>query len=262
MAPVLQTTRFRLRPFNQYDADNLYTLLKEERVVTAHPAHPVTSQSEANSVLKAMDQETTSGSALYWLIEEKTSQRFTGRIGFKHINHQNNSAALMVEVLPELWGENILYETGRAVIAYGFSQLQLHRIEAQVVPEHSYMHRFLERVGFHLEGTVAVLGKKTTTGYWITASIHCSRPMMPGKPYCLLHRNTSVLATVCNPNTYGSRYDASDGMASCRAREDAKSLPFCSKSISGTCSIPVANKVDSYPFNRAKPSLIDLILCQ
>ncbi len=152
MVPVLQTTRFRLRPFNQYDADNLYALLKEERVVTAHPAHPVTSQSQANSVLQAMDQEITSGTALYWLIEEKTSQRFTGRIGFKHINHQNNSAALMVEVLPELWGENILYETGRAVIAYGFSQLQLHRIEAQVVPEHSYMHRFLERVGFHLEG--------------------------------------------------------------------------------------------------------------
>ncbi len=152
MPPVLQTTRFRLRPFNQYDADNLYNLLKEERVVTAHPAHPVISHSEINGVLKAMDQEIASGSALYWLIEEKTSQRFTGRIGFKYINHQNNSAALMVEVLPELWGENILYETGRAVIAFGFSQLQLHRIEAQVVPAHTYMHRFLKRVGFHLEG--------------------------------------------------------------------------------------------------------------
>ncbi|GAA4650150.1 GNAT family protein [Kistimonas scapharcae] len=152
MVPVLQTTRFRLRPFNQHDADSLYTLLKQEKVVTAHPAHPVSDRHEANHVLQAMNEDVLSGTALYWLIEEKTSQRFTGRIGFKHINHQNNSAALMVEVLPELWGENILYETGRAVIAYGFSQLQLHRVEAQVVPEHPYMHSFLKRVGFHLEG--------------------------------------------------------------------------------------------------------------
>jgi len=53
---------------------------------------------------------------------------------------------------PAHQGQGIAKEAALAVIAYGFEELSLNRIEALVLPANTASHQLLERLGFQREG--------------------------------------------------------------------------------------------------------------
>ncbi len=49
-------------------------------------------------------------------------------------------------------GRGFTTEAVQLIVDYAFAELQLHRIEAGVMPHHSGSMRVLEKAGFHKEG--------------------------------------------------------------------------------------------------------------
>lgn len=56
--------------------------------------------------------------------------------------------------MPEHWRKGLLTEALPAVIRYGFRDMGLHRIHADVEPENKPSCALLTKFGFHLEGTL------------------------------------------------------------------------------------------------------------
>ena len=52
------------------------------------------------------------------------------------------------------WGQGIMAEAMSAVLTYGFTELGLHRIEADVAPENMRSKSLLLKLGFTFEGNL------------------------------------------------------------------------------------------------------------
>lgn len=73
------------------------------------------------------------------------------------------------KLLPAHWGQGLTTEALKALISFGFDQLQLHRIEAGCAVENVASIRVLEKAGLTREGRkrqVLPIRGKWVDNYW------------------------------------------------------------------------------------------------
>lgn len=75
-----------------------------------------------------------------------------GRIGIHYINPANKSGAIGYWLSAHAEGKGIITRSCIALINYGFSQLQLHRIEIKAATENRKSQAIPEKLGFVQEG--------------------------------------------------------------------------------------------------------------
>jgi ribosomal-protein-alanine N-acetyltransferase len=73
--------------------------------------------------------------------------------GFQNWDRYHRRAELGYDLARDLWGQGLASEALTAVIRFGFSDMQLNRIEAQTIADNESSTRLLRRLGFVLEGT-------------------------------------------------------------------------------------------------------------
>ena len=56
------------------------------------------------------------------------------------------------ELAPDQWGRGYATEAARAIVAFGFTELRLHRISAWCIAENTASAHVLEKIGMWLEG--------------------------------------------------------------------------------------------------------------
>lgn len=69
-----------------------------------------------------------------------------------HLDAQCRRAEIGYALLPEYWGRGYMQEALKPLIQFGFDELSLNRIEADVDPENFPSIKALERFGFQREG--------------------------------------------------------------------------------------------------------------
>jgi ribosomal-protein-alanine N-acetyltransferase len=87
-----------------------------------------------------------------WAIQLRVTSRVIGSIGMRNINEEHHHAEFGYALTPEFWNQGYATEAVRAVLAHGLRHMNLNRMEAKVVPEHTASRRVLEKAGMHLEG--------------------------------------------------------------------------------------------------------------
>lgn len=88
-----------------------------------------------------------------WAIADKEADRCLGHAGLYQIDHRVRSADFGILIGDKsYWRKGIGRDISRAVISYGFQQLNLHRIEVSIVSTNSTSLSFFESLGFRLEG--------------------------------------------------------------------------------------------------------------
>jgi ribosomal-protein-alanine N-acetyltransferase len=60
-------------------------------------------------------------------------------------------AEIGYSIHPDYWGQGIMTETFKILIEFGFSELKLHSIEANVNPKNVQSIKLLEKIGFKKE---------------------------------------------------------------------------------------------------------------
>jgi ribosomal-protein-alanine N-acetyltransferase len=98
-------------------------------------------------------------------IELKQEKKMIGSIDFVHIEFQTACAELGYVLAKKYWGHGYAAEAAKEFIAFGFTQLALHRIEALVKTTNSQSIRVLEKAGMQREGLLRERRKKNNTYY-------------------------------------------------------------------------------------------------
>lgn len=99
--------------------------------------------------------ETNRLSLLFFLLVEKTSGLPVGNCGFHTWNATHRRAELFYSLLAEEHKcKGLMTEALEAVLAYGFEEMQLHRVAALVWRENIPSLKLLRRFGFTFEGTL------------------------------------------------------------------------------------------------------------
>ena len=80
--------------------------------------------------------------------------RLIGSCGIRIGQGNGRKADLGYEIAPRYWGQGYATEAARAVVAFGFGDLRLHRIWASCLAENVASARVLEKLGMRREATL------------------------------------------------------------------------------------------------------------
>ncbi|WP_026828409.1 GNAT family N-acetyltransferase [Exiguobacterium artemiae] len=153
--PVLETERLVLRPLQVKDLDDLFEYTQDEetaRYVT-WSANQTIEQAEQflNYVLSNYEQ----GKEAPWAIVWKETGKMIGTIDFIHLLLDDNEQAELGYALSrQFWGKGIVTEAVECVMAFGFEELKLERIQARCMEGNIGSARVMEKVGMKYEGTL------------------------------------------------------------------------------------------------------------
>lgn len=150
--PSIETERLILREVTKNDAESLLAYLSDQQVTRHMGLDPFVSAEDALDEIDWYQSIFDDGTGMRWGITIKEEDRVIGSCGFLNMSQKHRRAEIGFELSREYWGNGIAGEALEAVIAYGFSQLELNRIEALIEPANSPSQRLVERNGFMREG--------------------------------------------------------------------------------------------------------------
>ena len=149
---TLRTDRLLLRPLCEADAPSLFAIFSDPRVMRywSTPAWPTIDKAHA---LIAQDmQEMSAGKYVRLGIERKDDGQLIGNCTLFNLVEQCRRAEIGYGLAFAAWGRGYMHEALSALLEFGFSELALNRVEADIDPRNLASDRSLERLGFKKEG--------------------------------------------------------------------------------------------------------------
>ncbi len=149
--PALHTLRLDLVELTAGHAPGLFRLFSDKQVTEFYPVYPFANEEDAVTVINMLAERYRRGEGIRWGIALKGRGDIIGIIGFNGFT-RGHKAAIVFALMPEYWGEGYITEAIKPVAEYGFSHLELQRIEAEVMPGNTASGRTLAKLGFKHEG--------------------------------------------------------------------------------------------------------------
>lgn len=150
--PQMETKRFILRKSELRDTRDLFELYSEEEVLKYTPLSPFTSEDEAWHEMNWHLEIFTQQIGIRWLIEEKRTGKVIGTCGFLHYLKEHGRTEIGYDLAPSCWRRGIMSEVAAPILAFGFNNLKLKRIEAKVDPANEASIGLLSKLGFKQAG--------------------------------------------------------------------------------------------------------------
>jgi len=152
--PRLQTSRLLLRPFEISDAPVIERLAGSREVAdtTLTIPHPYPAGGGADWIATHASKWERRESVALAIAPRSAPGELLGTISLK-LSMKHLHAEIGYWIAPQQWGQGYATEAARAVIAYAFEALGLHRIEAQHFARNPASGRVMEKLGMRHEGT-------------------------------------------------------------------------------------------------------------
>lgn len=148
VARSLVTERCLLRPPTIDDVPHIFKMMSDEDVTRYLGRFPMASEDEAvqqiQTYLTGFDEQ----QSVTWVICWREDGSIMGTCSLFNLLKAHFRAELGYILTPEWWGRGIMSEVVRAVIDYGFDNMHLHSIMAQIDPDNDASRRLLEKHGF------------------------------------------------------------------------------------------------------------------
>ena len=152
--PILETDRLILRKLTMRDAQDIYSYSRDP-VVARHVLWDAnTSIYDTRGYLRFMLRKYRMGEPASWGIEWKATKQVIGTIGFMWIQHENASAEVGYSLSRKFWNQGVMTEALQELIHYGFTSLNLNRIEAQHETDNPASGAVMRKCGMTKEGTL------------------------------------------------------------------------------------------------------------
>lgn len=150
--PMLETERLILREIVASDAADVFAF-RSDPEEQKHNDSPLQSLPEARELIDRLAREYREGRAIRWGLTMKGEGAVVGLLGYNYWNVAHFRAGLGYDLKRSLWGRGLMPEAVDAVLDFGFSRLQLNRVEAHINTENTSSVRMLSKLGFWQEGT-------------------------------------------------------------------------------------------------------------
>jgi len=153
--PPLRITgpRIALRPYVPQDLQAVLRYAADPDVVRFLPWGPEGPEEVQAFIARTMQNARRRPRREYELaavLRETGELVGAGRIGILSLEHRCGDIGYVLR--RDAWGRGLGGEIAQALLAFGFGQLGLHRIEATCDPGNAASRRVLERAGMRLEG--------------------------------------------------------------------------------------------------------------
>jgi ribosomal-protein-alanine N-acetyltransferase len=151
--PVLATERLLLRQMTLDDAPAVQRL-RSNTDVMKYINRPLTQTvEEAEKWISVVLDALEKNDGISWCISLKENPaEHVGNIGLWRIDKENYRAEIGYMLEPHLQGKGVMFEALQPVIQYGFIEMGLHSIEAQIDPRNAASAALLIKAGFVQEG--------------------------------------------------------------------------------------------------------------
>ncbi len=147
----LESDRLLLRKLELNDAPEVQLIRSDELVmIYMDSERQLTIQHSENFIsdnLKMYEEKT----GIFWAIIEKSTNTFIGDFAFFKIDHKNSRAEIGYTLKPEYWGKGFMKEAMLPIFNFGFNDLNLHSLEANINPENNNSRTILTKMGFQKE---------------------------------------------------------------------------------------------------------------
>jgi len=151
-SPTLHTSRLLLRPFADSDADALFAMHSNPRVMRYWDSPPWREPERSGRFMAAARQLAVDGTGTRLAMERLSDGVFVGWCGIARWNAEFRSAALGYCLDETAWGQGYGTEGARALVGWAFDTLDLNRVQAEVDTRNPASYRVMEKLGFVREG--------------------------------------------------------------------------------------------------------------
>ncbi len=148
----LETERLYLSPLAEEDVAEIHAMNSMEEVARYNTIGIPSSMEVTRTMLEPVIQGKGQGNSLAWVVRLKSDRSFVGEIGMNLKPERYRSGEVFYSLHPTHWGHGYAFEAVKSVVDHGFSNMNLHRIEAGVAVDNLRSIKLLEKLGMTLEG--------------------------------------------------------------------------------------------------------------
>lgn len=149
--PSLQTDRLDLIEIKQCHLRDILKLFGDENVTRFYNLLPFKSDQDAQKFIDWYHNRFNDNLGLRWGITLKGTQNIIGTIGFNNFTKRHR-ANIGYDLKKEYWNNGYITEALYAVVNFGFNQLDINRIEAEVMQGNTNSENVLYKLDFKNEG--------------------------------------------------------------------------------------------------------------
>ena len=150
--PTLAGPRVRLRAFRADDADALFTVHSDPRVMRYWSHAPWTEREQAVARLAALERDRESSEFYQWAIAVDGDDRLVGTVSLFALNRAQKRAEVGYALASNVWGRGYATEALKLAVDFAFEALGVARLAADIDPRNDASCRLVERIGFVREG--------------------------------------------------------------------------------------------------------------
>ncbi|GAB3429534.1 GNAT family protein [Flindersiella endophytica] len=115
-------------------------------------SEPMRDVAEATALIEQLRAGFAAGEQIPWAVTVRPDDRAVGLFTVNYWNRFHRRAEIGYDLARTHWGRGLAYEGMAAIVAFGFTELGLHRIETETIADNVRSVRLLERLGFQREG--------------------------------------------------------------------------------------------------------------
>ena len=149
--PSLQTNRLDLIEITQCHSGDILKLFGDVNVTRFNNLLPFGSEQEAQKFIDVYRIRFKDKTGLRWGISLKGKHHIIGTIGFNNFTKRHR-ANIGYDLQKEYWNNGYITEALKAVVNFGFNQLEINRIEAEVMQGNTNSEKVLYKLNFKNEG--------------------------------------------------------------------------------------------------------------
>ncbi len=152
--PLLETQRLILRPLAESDAQDIFEVFSDRKVMEFYDLLPFESLERAKEQIDFFTKGFEQKQMIRWGIELKENGKLIGTCGFFAFNVDAMKAELGYELNSTYQGKGLMTEAVSEAISFLFKQTSVNRVEAYVEPDNISSQKLAEKIGFTKEGTL------------------------------------------------------------------------------------------------------------
>ncbi|SMC29359.1 ribosomal-protein-alanine N-acetyltransferase [Andreprevotia lacus DSM 23236] len=159
--PTLETERLLLREIRDSDASALFAIYGDTALMRWFGMDPLVDLAAAQNLVKVFASwRLLPNPGTRWAIQIKGETALVGTCGLFSWNRESRKCVVGYDLAAPVHGRGYMREALSAVISWGFMNMELNRIEAQIHPENTQSLKLARAIGFAEEGRLR------ETGYW------------------------------------------------------------------------------------------------
>ncbi|HEX4584828.1 MAG TPA: GNAT family N-acetyltransferase [Burkholderiaceae bacterium] len=149
---MLRTERLLLRPLREADAPELFSIFSDPRVMRYWSSPAWSCVDVAREKIAADLKAMAAAEYLQLGIERTGDAQLLGKCTLFNFVRESKRADVGYGTACHCWGHGYAHEALLALLRFGFAELGLNRVEADIDPRNRRSARLLERLGFKQEG--------------------------------------------------------------------------------------------------------------